>query len=65
VKIPWHKRIYALYKGEVFLTEGTIREISRATGKTVDHLKWMTYPAYMKRCENSPKRLRLISLDEE
>lgn len=62
---PWHQRIYALYKGEVFMTEGTIREISRNTGKSVDFLRWMTYPTYAKRCGDSPKRLRLISLGEE
>lgn len=65
MKIPWHKRIYALYKGELFMSEGTIREISRETGKTVDFLKWMTYPIYEKRCGNGPKRLRMVPLDEK
>lgn len=65
MKIPWHKRIYALYKGESFVTEGTIREISKESGKTVDFLKWMTYPTYEKRCGDSTKRLRMVSLDDE
>ncbi|BDH60115.1 hypothetical protein MTP04_02450 [Lysinibacillus sp. PLM2] len=62
--IPWHKRIYALYKGDHFITEGTIREISRETGKTIDFLKYMTYPIYEKRYGDSPKRLRMVSLDD-
>lgn len=64
MKIPWHKRIYALYKGDEFISEGTIREISKATGKTVDFLRHMTYPVYEKRCGNGVKRLKMISLDD-
>ncbi len=64
MKIPWHKRIYALYKGEQFIAEGTIREISRETGKTIDFLKYMTYPIYGKRSINGKNRLKLISLDD-
>ncbi|SCX38432.1 hypothetical protein [Lysinibacillus fusiformis] len=64
MKIPWHKRIYALYKGEQFITEGTIREISRETGKTIDFLRYMTYPIYQKRSENSKNRLKMILLDD-
>lgn len=64
MKIPWHKRIYALYKGEQFIAEGTIRQISRETGKTIDFLKHMTYPIYEKRCGNGVNRLKMISLDD-
>lgn len=64
MKIPWHKRIYALYKGEQFIAEGAIREISKVTGKTIDFLKYMTYPIYEKRIENGINRLKMISLDD-
>lgn len=64
MKIPWHKRIYALYKGDQFISEGTIREIHRETGKSIEFLKHMTYPVYEKRCGNGPNRLRMILLDE-
>jgi len=64
MKIPWHKRIYALYKGDQFIAEGTIREISRETGKTIDFLQYMTYPIYEKRCGSSVNRLKMISLDD-
>lgn len=40
--------IYALYKGEQNLADGTLAEISRKTGKTYNTLKWMTYPSYKK-----------------
>lgn len=65
VKIPWHKREYALYKGDNFITIGTIRQISKDTGKSVDFLRWMTYPTYEKRSENGNNRLKLVRLDEE
>ncbi|MRC02929.1 hypothetical protein GH878_06165 [Bacillus thuringiensis] len=65
VELKWNERLYALYKGEQFVTEGTLPEISLAAKKSIDWLRYMTYPAYDKRCTNSVKRLRLISLDDE
>ncbi|MDR5047800.1 hypothetical protein FNE59_20020 [Bacillus thuringiensis] len=65
VELKWNERLYALYKGEQFVTEGTLPEISVAAKKSIDWLRYMTYPAYDKRCTNSVKRLRLISLDDE
>ncbi len=38
--------IYALYKGEQNLADGTLAEIAMKTGKTYNTLKWMTYPSY-------------------
>lgn len=64
MKIPWHKRTYALYKGDRFIAAGTIREISKTTDKKINTLNFMTYPAYKKRCGNSENRLKLISLDD-
>ncbi|WP_410988466.1 hypothetical protein [Bacillus cereus] len=63
MELKWNERLYALYKGEQFVTEGTLPEISVAAKKSIDWLRYMTYPAYDKRCTNSVKRLRLISLD--
>lgn len=65
MKIPWYKKVYALYKGDVFITEGNIREISRDTDKTINFLKYMTTPTYEKRCGNGQNRLKLIPLDDE
>lgn len=63
--ITWRKRVYALYKGETFITEGTIMEISRETNKSISFLKYMTCPVYERRCGDSQKRMRMISLDDE
>ena len=65
MKIPWYKKVYALYKGENFITEGTIREISKETNKSIDFLRYMTYPIYSQRCGDSHKRLRLVLIDDE
>lgn len=48
-------RIWALYKGEELLATGTIMQISRRTGKTFDHLMFMTTPAYKKKPDNGNK----------
>lgn len=65
MKIPWHKRVYALYKGDVFIVDGTIREIAEETGKSIDFLRYMNSPVYKKRCINSKNRLAMVSLDDE
>lgn len=49
-------RIYAIYKGEQNLADGTLAEIARKTGKTYNTLKWMTYPSYKKRLQERSHR---------
>lgn len=39
-------KIYALYKGENLIADGTIQEIHERTGKSVDTLLFMTCPVY-------------------
>lgn len=63
--MKWYNRVYALYKGDDFITTGTIQEISDETGKSVDFLRWMTYPTYKKRSENGKNRLQIVCLDED
>ena len=41
--------VYALYKGDKFITEGTKREIAEYTGLKVDTLTFYGTPAYLKR----------------
>ncbi|CAM4359408.1 hypothetical protein BAMA_16195 [Bacillus manliponensis] len=65
MSISWREKIYALYKGERFITEGTIQEIHEQTNKSISFLRYMTAPVYEKRCGDSVKRLRLIPLDDE
>ncbi|PEC22772.1 hypothetical protein [Bacillus cereus] len=63
--VPWNERIYAMYQGDEFITEGTILEVSVATNKSLDWLRCMLAPSYEKVCGNSTKRLRLIRLDDD
>ncbi|CAM4275670.1 hypothetical protein [Bacillus manliponensis] len=63
--IPWDKRVYALYQGDQFITEGTILEVSAVANKSLDWLRCMLAPSYEKVCGNSTRRLRLIRLDDD
>ncbi|HDR7893328.1 TPA: hypothetical protein QCY29_005849 [Bacillus toyonensis] len=65
MKISWKEKIYALYKGESFIAEGTVSEINQETNKSIDFLRFMTAPAYERRCGDSKRRLRMILLDDE
>ncbi|MGM9923461.1 MAG: hypothetical protein ACI35R_04355 [Bacillus sp. (in: firmicutes)] len=58
-------KIYALYKGEDLLADGTIEEISEQTGKTVDHIRFMTFPTYHKRCKPGGKRMQMVLLEDD
>jgi hypothetical protein len=64
VKVPWRERVYALYKGEALIADGTIQEIHEKTGKTFNHLRFMIYPAYEKRCKGK-NCLQMVRLDGE
>ncbi|MED2037232.1 hypothetical protein P4V58_08295 [Bacillus wiedmannii] len=63
--IPWNKRVYALYQGDQFITEGTILEVSEKTNKSLDWLRCMLAPSYEKKWGDSTRRLRLIRLDDD
>lgn len=45
--------IYALYKGEELITDGTIFEIAEETGKKLRTLKQYTYESYKKVTKNN------------
>ncbi|WP_232683936.1 hypothetical protein [Leuconostoc mesenteroides] len=67
---PKAERIWALYKGDEFIAEGTPREIARKTGKTFDHLMFMTRPTYAKRALTDKKyktkgRLEMVELEDD
>lgn len=65
-----NKSIYALYKGNNYIMDGTLEEIAEKTGKTVRNLKrytWKSYTAWVQEMEllydrNSENRLALILL---
>ena len=58
-------RIYALYKGEELLADGTIEEISEQTGKRIKHLKFLTSPVYKKRCKPNGKAMQMVLLEDD
>ena len=62
------RKIYALYKGKHNITDGTIKEIAGKIGKTERYIRWMTYPAYKRRCEKHRETsgvLRVVYIGEE
>ena len=67
--MKWQERIYALYKGDVNICDGTIFEIAEATGKTVQSIRYMTFPAYERRGgkgDRGPrKRYELVLIEED
>lgn len=65
MKLKWNEKVYALYKGEKFITDGTIPEIHQATGKSIIFLKYMTYPSYDKKRGQGPNGLKMVPLDDD
>ena len=41
-------KIYALYKGDEYVTDGTLEELAEKTGKKLASLKWMLTPSAKK-----------------
>lgn len=64
-KTDWKNDIYALYKGEKFIAEGNIYEISEQTGKSIRFLKYMTWGSYQKRTFGSINALEMVFLYNE
>lgn len=61
-------KVYALYKGEENITDGTIYEIAAKTGKKLSYIRWMTYPCAHKkiiRGKRSKGCLQLVYIGEE
>jgi hypothetical protein len=49
-------RIFAVYKGDKYIMDGTLQEIADARGITLSSAKFMTYPSYRKRIAERMKR---------
>lgn len=58
------ERIWALYKGDEFISVGTIDEISKETGKSFDNLMFMTRPSYMKR-KSAGNKSQLYEVEDD
>lgn len=65
------KNIYALYKGDKFITEGTKQEIAKVKGCKVNTISFLATNAYKKRMKarkyknSKTNHLILIKIDEE
>lgn len=56
-------KIYAVYKGEEFITTGTIPQLAAYFGVTQGTIRYMTTPAYRRRCKGGKNRRELFLLD--
>lgn len=43
------EKIFALYKGETWIWDGTIQELSDYTGKSFESVRWLQYDSAKKR----------------
>lgn len=55
---------YALYQGDVFITLGTLSEISKETGIAEKLLKYYAFASYNRRHPNGRKLIE-IEVDDE
>lgn len=67
--MKWYERIYALYKGDVNICDGTIPEIAEYTGKTTTALRYMLTPAYERRggkdMPGGRRRYELVLIEDD
>lgn len=63
-KAVWMSREYAAYKGDEFLTVGTVYEIAEELGISVQKAKYYTYDSYKKRGKGNAIVLELLTDDE-
>ena len=62
-KRDWDNEVYAAYKGDEFLTVGTVREIADELNIKVETAKFYSFPAYQKRSENNKNRIVLTLIE--
>ncbi|WP_404427283.1 hypothetical protein LG296_01565 [Ureibacillus chungkukjangi] len=62
-KRHFNNRIYALYRGEEYLTDGTQKELAQYLGVKRKTIQFYMTPSWLKR--TSENALRVIALDDE
>lgn len=55
---------YALYKGDMLLGVGTIKEISESTGIEKGKIRRLLYPSYVKNCGSNARVLIELEVEE-
>jgi hypothetical protein len=58
----WNMSEYALYQGDMFITLGTLAEISKETGITEKMLRYYSFASSQKR---NPNGRAIIKIEEE
>ena len=61
----WNMSEYALYQGDVFVTLGTLEEISEETGISEASIKYYSWKSYWNRYPNGRKVIKIEVDDEE
>ena len=56
---------YALYRGDEFITVGTIEEIAEYLGVKEASVRFWTMPSYIARIKQYHNSLRAIKIEEE
>lgn len=64
-KVKKSAGIFALYAGERNIADGTLEEISRQTGRSLDSLRRYLTPSYLKEARNWKNALCLVKLYDE
>lgn len=59
------KRIYALYKGEINICDGTIREIAKKTGKSINCIQCCKSPSKIAIHKENAMELVFIGYEPE
>jgi DNA-binding CsgD family transcriptional regulator len=58
------RKIYALYKGETLLADGTVNEIAEKMGVKISTVLYYRTPAYQRRAKNVRNRRVLVCLED-
>lgn len=57
------EKIYACYRGDTWLCDGTLREIHEQTGISMSTLNWSRYPSAKKRASGHD-HIIVINIDD-
>ena len=60
-----NEKIFALYKGETLLADGTLKEIAAKMGVQVESIRYYKTPAYQRRAKNVRNRRMLVWLGDD
>ena len=56
---------YALYRGDEFITVGTVKELAEFMGVKEASIRFWSYPSYLNRIKSYEHSIRVIKIEEE